>query len=219
MPRSPLGLPPPIENYLNAQSDEHPALAALRVKTEPMKGAAMQIAPNQAEFICWLLKTIGAKRTIEVGVFTGYSTLATALELPADGKILACDVSEEWTAIAREYWELAGVAHKIELVLQPAIETLHERILSGESKGYDFAFIDADKENYQSYFEACVRLVRPGGVIMLDNMLWGGSVAGTSRQDTSTRALREVNRRVLADTRVRANLVPIGDGLLLATVL
>ncbi len=219
MPRSPLGLSNPIEYYLNAQRAEHPALVALRAKTQPLQWSRMQIAPNQAEFIRWLLKTLAAKRTIEVGVFTGYSTLATALELPEDGKILACDVSEEWTAIGREYWELAGVAHKIELVLKPAIETLNERILAGESNAYDFAFIDADKENYQVYFESCVRLVRPGGVIMLDNMLWGGAVAGSTRQDADTRALREVNRRVLVDARVHACLAPVGDGLLLATVL
>jgi predicted O-methyltransferase YrrM len=218
MPRSPLGLSTKIEEYLNVQKPEHPVLAALRERTEPLEWARMQIAPNQAEYIRWLIATIRAKRTIEIGVFTGYSTLATALELPADGTILACDVSEEWTAMGREHWKLAGVDHKIDLVLAPALETLNARILAGESNSYDFAFVDADKENYLGYFEACVRLVRSGGVIMFDNMLWGGAVAEKTEQAPSTLALREVNRRVLSDRRVRASLVPVGDGLLLATV-
>lgn len=219
MPRSPLGLSSSVESYLNSQASEHPVLAELRRVTEPLEWARMQIAPSQAEYLRWLLHLVGARRTIEIGVFTGYSSLATALELPSDGYLLACDVNEEWTNIARKHWALAQVDQKIDLVLSPALETLHSRILDGESNSYDFAFIDADKESYGEYYEACLRLVRPGGVIVLDNMLWGGAVAERSQQSVATRALRELNQRVASDRRVKASLIPVGDGLLLATVL
>lgn len=219
MPRSPLGLSSAVEEYLNSQTSEHPVLTELRRVTAPLEWARMQIAPSQAEYLCWLLGLLGATRAIEVGVFTGYSSLATALALPADGYLLACDVNEEWTDIARKHWKAAGVEQKVELVLRPALETLQERILLGESKSYDFAFIDADKESYADYYEACLRLVRRGGVIVLDNMLWGGAVADRAEQSASTRALRELNRRVAVDARVQSSLIPVGDGLLLCTVL
>lgn len=217
MPRSPLGLGSTVEEYLNAQQVEHPLLADLARVTLSEKGARMQIAPSQASFMTWLLRLIGAKRVIEVGVYTGYSSLAMALALPADGYLLACDVSEEWTNIAREYWRRAGVENRIQLVLAPAEQTLRERLLSGESHSYDFVFLDADKETYGEYYELSLRLLRRGGIIAMDNSLWGGKVADRCAQDLDTRALREVNRRVLSDRRVHASLVPVGDGLLLAT--
>jgi predicted O-methyltransferase YrrM len=217
MPRSTTALDGSVDRYLDMHSPEHPVLADLRRATEPLPLARMQIAPSQGAFIAWLVHTLGAKRTIEVGVFTGTSSLITALALPKDGKILACDISEEWTNVARAHYEKAGVSHKIDLVLRPAAETLKERILAGESNQYDFAFIDADKESYQTYYELCLRLIRRGGVIMLDNMLWGGSVADKSKQSESTRALRELNRRMAEDSRVITSLVPVGDGLMLAT--
>lgn len=217
MPRSPLGLKPPVEDYLNAQKREHPVLVELREATATVPYSMMQIAPNQGVFLDWLIRSMGAKRCIEVGVYTGYSSLVTALALPDDGYLLACDVSEEWTALAREHWARAGVDHKIELVLQPAQQTLQARVLAGASNSFDFAFIDADKSGYLDYFELCLRLLRPGGVLAFDNMLWGGQVAERSNQEANTRALREVNRRVLADSRVTTSLVPVGDGILLAT--
>jgi caffeoyl-CoA O-methyltransferase len=165
----------------------------------------------------WLVRLLGARRTIEIGVYTGYSSLATALALPDNGYVLACDVSEEWTGIAQTHWAKAGVDGKIDLRLAPAAETLKKCIHGGESGTYDFAFIDADKGGYDQYFELCLRLVRRGGVMAFDNMLWGGSVADRSAQDAETRALRELNRKVLSDSRVEASLIAVGDGILLAT--
>lgn len=202
--------------YLDSTVREHPVLEELRSVTAPMDLSMMQIGVNQGAFMSWLVRLVGARQAIEVGVFTGYSSLCTALALPADGHLLACDISEEWTKIAKAHWQKAGVAQKVELVLAPAAETLSERVRSGQSSSYDFAFIDADKEGYQDYYELCVRLLRPGGVVVLDNALWGGSVADRSDQRASTRAIREVNRTVLEDRRVDASLVPVGDGLLLA---
>jgi caffeoyl-CoA O-methyltransferase len=212
-------LPQSVDLYLDAHSPESAVAEELRAVTAPMEWSMMQIAPSQARFLGWVVKMLGAKRTIEVGVFTGMSSLVTALALPKDGYLLACDVSEDWTKIARDHWKKAGVDHKVELVLAPALETLQARIRQGESKSYDFAFIDADKSGYRDYFEACVRLVRPGGVIMFDNMLWGGAVADKSEQDVSTVALRELNRELTLDSRVDCSLVPVGDGLMLARVL
>jgi len=218
MSRSPLGIDPSVENYLNLQAPEHPVLAELREVTAPLPMSQMQIAPSQAAYMSYLVRSLSAKRAIEVGVFTGYSALTTALALPDDGYLLACDISEEWTSIAKRHFDKAGQSSKLDLVLAPATDTLQSRLMAGEARSYDFAFIDADKENYRDYFEACVRLVRRGGLIVLDNMLWGGAVATQTNQSASTRALREVNRRVLSDPRVHASLIPVGDGLLLATV-
>lgn len=216
MSRSNLHSQPALDAYLDGLVSEHPTLRELREVTAPMALAMMQIGASQGAFLQWLVRLLGARRTIEVGVFTGYSSLATALALPDDGRILACDVNEEWTTLARDYWVKAGVAHKVELVLAPARETLEARVSAGESNSYDFAFIDADKVGYHDYFEACVRLVRPGGVLVFDNVLWGGSVADSTRQSESTRALRRLNERVSQDRRVDVSIVPVGDGLLLA---
>jgi predicted O-methyltransferase YrrM len=175
----------------------------------------MQIAPDQGQFMALLVKLMKAQRTLEVGVFTGYSTLVTALALPPDGEVVACDVNEEWTATARRYWQEAGVADKIKLYLAPAVDTLTRLIKDGEEAGFDFAFIDADKESYELYYECCLRLVRQGGVIAVDNALWGGAVIDESIQDEETAAIRRLNEKVHKDPRVDISLIPVGDGLML----
>jgi len=176
----------------------------------------MQIAPEQGQFMALLVQLIGAKKTLEVGVFTGYSSLSVALALPADSKIIACDVSEEYTAIARRYWQQAGVADKIDLRLAPAIETLDQLLAASVAQTFDFAFIDADKENYDAYYERCLQLVRPGGLIAIDNVLWSGRAADPLDQDQSTQAIRAFNEKLHDDERITLSLVPIADGLTLA---
>lgn len=195
---------------------EHPLLAELREETLAMPMARMQIAPEQAQFMQMLVNLLGARRCIEVGVFTGYSALATAMALPDDGELLACDISADYTAVARRYWERAGVARKVDLRLAPALETLDALIGAGERGRFDFAFIDADKENYARYYEQCLTLLRTGGMVALDNALWDGRVADANSDDEETRAIRAVNTLVGEDDRVECCLVPIGDGLLLA---
>ena len=163
-----------------------------------------------------LVQLLGAKRTLEVGVFTGYSSLAVALALPDDGQIVACDVSEEYTAIARRYWQAAGVTDKIDLKLAPALETLDRLLAEGQAGSFDFAFIDADKENYWNYYERCLELLRPGGLITVDNVLWSGRVAEATTYETSTKAIQAFNAKLHNDERVSLSLVPIADGLTLA---
>jgi predicted O-methyltransferase YrrM len=194
---------------------EHPELAALREATRTHPRGRMRISPEQGQFMALVVKLIGARRTIEVGVFTGYSALAVALALPDDGRILACDVSDEFTALGRPHWSRAGVAHKIELVLAPALATLDARLAAGEAGRYDFAFIDADKANYDGYYERCLQLLRPGGLMAIDNVLWSGRVADEST-DEDTVALQRLNRKLHGDERVDLALLPIGDGLTLA---
>lgn len=176
----------------------------------------MQIAPEQGAFMAILIRLMRAKRTLEVGTFTGYSALVVAEALPDDGEVIACDVSEEWTSIGREYWERAGVAHKIDLRLAPGMDTLNQLLADGESDSFDFAFIDADKRNYDGYYECCLKLLRTGGLIAIDNVLWNGSVVNDELQDADTVAIRALNRKVIADERVDTTLTPIGDGLTLA---
>lgn len=200
--------------YAGVGYRESPLLAKLRAETAAHPMAQMQIAPEQGQLLQLLLQLMGARRVIEVGVFTGYSSLAMAQVLPADGHLLACDVSEEWTAIARRYWAEAGVSERVRLVLAPAMDTLAAE-LAADAEPYDFAFIDADKAGYPDYFEACLRLLRPGGLIAVDNVLWSGAVADPQEQGGSTRALRAFNEKVAADDRVQHCLVPIGDGLTL----
>lgn len=195
---------------------EHPLLAQLRRETMAMPMARMQIAPEQAQFMQLLLSMLGARRTIEVGVFTGYSALATAMVLPEDGRLVACDISDAYTAVAKPYWQRAGVDQKIDLRLAPASETLDQLLAANEHGQYDFAFIDADKENYPRYYEQCLALLRSGGLIAIDNALWDGRVADKSHSDAETSAIREINVFVGSDKRVECSLVPIGDGLLLA---
>jgi predicted O-methyltransferase YrrM len=212
-----LSLTDDIHRYLVTHSvREPPVLARLRDVTAGMPNAQMQIGPEQGQLMALLARLIGARRCIEVGVFTGYSTLVVALALPADGKILACDVSEEWTAIARQFWREAGVEHKIELKLQPAARTLEALLAVGEANQYDFAFIDADKPAYGIYYELLLKLLRPGGLIVVDNTLWSGKVADPGVRDADTVALREFNDRVHRDERVDVSLLPIGDGVTLA---
>ncbi len=194
----------------------HPVMEALRAKTRDVSEGHMQIAPEQATMLQFLMKLLNAKKTLEIGTFTGYSALAVALALPDDGKLIACDISEDWTAIAKEYWAQAGVAHKIDLRLAPALETLKELVKEGAAGTFDFVFIDADKQNYPAYYEASLPLLRAGGVIAIDNVLWYGRVADPSDQTQSTRVIRALNDYVHKDDRVDMCMVGIGDGLLLA---
>jgi caffeoyl-CoA O-methyltransferase len=183
----------------------------LRAATRRIPFGGMQIGPDQGAFMQQLVRLLGAKRCLEIGTFTGYSALAVALALPPGGKIVCCDVSEEWTSIARKYWALASVSGKIQLKLAPALDTLKK--LKGP---FDFAFIDADKENYQNYFEHCLKLMRRGGLIAIDNTLWHGRVLDRRDQSVDTRAIRAFNKKLRRDRRVDIALVPIGDGLTLA---
>ena len=203
--------------YLLAHSlREEPRLAALRAETASHPQVNMQIAPEQGQFMQMLVRLSGARRAIEVGVFTGYSSLAVMLAMPEDGRLLALDVSEEYTAVARRHWQAAGVAGRIELVIAPAAETLDARLARGEAGQYDFAFIDADKTSYLAYYERLLKLLRPGGLIVVDNTLWSGRVADPEERDADTRALREFNDALHRDPRVDLSLLPVGDGLTLA---
>lgn len=194
---------------------EHPQQAALREATRAQPLARMQISPEQGQFMALLVKLIGARRCIEVGVFTGYSALSVALALPEDGYLLACDVSAEYTAVGQPFWARAGVAHKIDLRLAPALETLNACLAAGETGAYDFAFIDADKTGYDDYYECCLRLLRRGGLIAIDNVLWSGAVAQPA-QDADTRALQALNDKLHRDERIDLSMLPLGDGLSLA---
>jgi predicted O-methyltransferase YrrM len=205
-----------LYEYLIAHSvRDLPVLAELRAETAKMPMAIMQISPEQGQFMGLLVELIGARRTIEVGTFTGYSALAVALALPANGQVIACDVSEEFTSVGRRYWAKAGVANKIDLRLAPATETLDKLLAAGEAGRFDFAFIDADKKNYVGYFERCLKLLRTGGLIAVDNVLWGGEVANPTVDDEDTRAIRVLNDQLKTDQRVSLSMVPIGDGLTL----
>ena len=201
---------------LSVSVREPPLLARLREETAGLPDARMQIAPEQGQFMALLVRLVGARRAIEVGTFTGYSALCVAEALPSDGRLVALDVSAEWTAIARRYWADAGVADRIDLRLAPAADSLDRMIADGEAGTHDFAFIDADKDNYELYFERCLALVRPGGLIAVDNVLWNGRVAEAAHDDKDTVAIRAFNAARRDDTRVDLSLVPIGDGLTLA---
>ncbi len=193
---------------------EHPALARLRERTAPMPMSQMQIGSEQGAFMALLVKIIGAKRILEIGTFTGYSSTAMALALPPDGRIMCLDVSREWTDVAREAWTDAGVADKVDLRLAPASETL----ATLDDDSFDMAFIDADKPGYDDYYEGCLRVVRSGGLILIDNVLWSGEVADPSNHDENTTIMRALNEKVAADERVDHVLLPIGDGLTLARI-
>lgn len=206
-----------LHDYLLSVSLREPGvMRRLREETAELPEHNMQIAPEQGQFMQMLIRMMGAKRCIEVGTFTGYSALAMALALPSDGRILACDVSEEWTAVARRYWEEAGVAGRIDLVIGPASETLARQLDDDDAAIWDFAFIDADKPGYADYYEKCLALLHPGGVIAVDNTLWDGKVAEPDSADPDTVAIRAFNEKLYADERVDLSLVPIGDGLTLA---
>jgi caffeoyl-CoA O-methyltransferase len=187
----------------------------LRAETDKLPMAQMQIGADQGAFMQLLIRLMGARRCIEIGTFTGYSALSVAMALPPNGKIVCCDISEEWTSIARRYWKMARVEKKIDLRLAPALRTL-DGLLSKEKNKFDFAFIDADKANYQNYFDRCLKLVRKGGLIALDNTLWGGQVLNPAAADEDTRAIQALNRKLHADRRVEVALLTVGDGLTLA---
>jgi caffeoyl-CoA O-methyltransferase len=194
---------------------ETEVMRRLREETAKMPGAGMQVSPEQAQFMAFLVEAIGARKALELGVFTGYSSLAVASALPDEGRLVACDVNDEWTRIARDYWREAKVEHRIELRLGNGVDTLDALSREGQNDTFDFVFIDADKENYVAYYERCLRLVRRGGIIAFDNVLWSGRVADPSDQSASTKALRELNERLSHDTRVSLTMLPIGDGLTL----
>lgn len=207
----------PLYQYLLEHGVREDALLAkLREETQRLPDAGMQIAPEQGQFMRLLVSALGVSRGLEVGVFTGYSTLCTALAMPHDGRIVACDVNPETTAIAQRYFSEAGLAHKLDLRLGPALGTL-QALLQTEGPGhFDFAFIDADKENLLGYYELCLQLVRPGALILVDNVLWNGSVVDLDNQRESTRAIREFNSKIAQDARVQISMIPLADGLTLA---
>jgi caffeoyl-CoA O-methyltransferase len=188
----------------------------LREETQQLPMAQMQIGPDQGQFLQLLVQLIRAQKTLEVGVFTGYSALWVAAALPDEGKIVACDVSEEYTAVARRYWKEAGVDHKIDLRLRPALETLDELLAQGGASTFDFAFIDADKSNYDNYYERALQLIRTGGLIAVDNTIWSGRVANPNESDTDTVAIRKLNEKLHRDERVALSMLTVGDGLTLA---
>lgn len=204
------------EYVLSVSLREPPVLARLREETAALPRAGMQIAPEQGQFMALLVQLIGAKRTLEVGTFTGYSALSVALALPADGEVVTCDINEPFTDIARRYWAEAGVDGKIDLRLGPALESLESLLADGRSESFDFAFIDADKESYEGYIERALALLRRGGLLAVDNVLWNGAVIDPGHQDADTRAIREINQKLHNDDRISLSLVPIGDGLTLA---
>ncbi|HEX5339313.1 MAG TPA: class I SAM-dependent methyltransferase [Gammaproteobacteria bacterium] len=204
------------EYLLRVSLREPPLLKRLRDETAQHPRHGMQISPEQGQFMQMLVRLSGAKRCIEVGVFTGYSSLAVALALPDEGRIIACDVSEEYTAVARRYWKEAGVEKKIDLRLAAATETLDKLLDQGEAGRYDFAFIDADKANYANYYQRILELLRPGGLIAVDNVLWSGGVIDGKDKSEDTVAIRAFNEALCADQRIELSMLPIGDGLTLA---
>ncbi|MFZ4506350.1 MAG: O-methyltransferase [Fimbriimonas sp.] len=206
----------PLAEYVNQNwLNEHPVLTQLREDTAKLAEAGWQISADQGQWMQVMVRALRAKRILEIGVFTGYSSTAMALALPDDGEIIALDISEEFTSIGRRAWEAAGVSHKVKLHVAPALETL--AALTDEAS-FDLAFIDADKPNYRHYYEHCLRLVRPGGVILIDNVLWSGRVADTEVVDESTLAIRELNAFLAHDPRVEVALCAIGDGISMAYV-
>jgi predicted O-methyltransferase YrrM len=217
MPKRHIVLTEKLQDYvLDASLREPPVLRRLRQETARLPLAAMQIAPDQGQLMALLARLVGARRCLEIGTFTGYSALAVTLALPEDGHLIACDVNPETTAIARRYWEEAGVAERIELRLAPALETLDALLAGGEAGRFDFIFIDADKENYDAYYERALSLLRAGGLILLDNVLWGGWVADRRRTDPETASLRALNAKLQRDERIDLSLLPLADGITLA---
>ena len=217
MSSSTIGLSSELRKYmLDVSFRDDEILRQLREETLILKEAQMQISPEQGAFLSILTKLLNAKKTLDIGVFTGYSSLVVARELPDDGLVVACDTSIEWTSIAKKYWKLAGVDNKIDLHLAPAIETLEKLIEDGRESTFDFSFIDADKINYQSYYENSLILVKPGGIIAVDNVLWSGQVIDEADFEPATRAIRSFNEKLYQDDRVSISMVPIGDGLTLA---
>jgi predicted O-methyltransferase YrrM len=217
MHKKAFGLDDSLYTYILANSLKEPELLAqLRRETADHPQGRMQISPDQGQLIALLVQLMGAKKALEIGVFTGYSSLTVALALPSEGQLVACDVSAEYTTIARRYWQAAGVADKIELHIAPALETLDRLLTLGQANSFDFAFIDADKGNYLNYFDRALQLIRPGGLIAIDNVLWSGRVADAADQDKITTTIRAFNAALYQDDRVMLSLLPIADGLTLA---
>lgn len=212
-----LSLDNQLYNYLLSISLREPdILQQLREETAQHPMARMQISPEQGQFFGLIVQLMGAAKTLEIGVFTGYSSLSVALALPGNGQVVACDISEEYTAIARRYWQAAGVANKISLQLGPAVRTLDKLLAAGQAGTFDFVFIDADKDNYEAYYERSLQLIRTGGLIAIDNIFWGGKVIDSQVQDKDTTAIRAFNEKLRYDPRVTLSILPIGDGLTLA---
>lgn len=212
-----LNLTDALYDYLLSVSlRESDALKQLRQETANHVMSQMQIAPEQGQFMAFLLQLMGAKTVLEIGVFTGYSSLCMASVLPEEGRLVACDVNDEYTAIARRYWQLAGVDHKIDLRIAPALETLDALLANGQADTFDFVFIDADKSNYPHYYERSLQLIRPGGVIALDNVLWSGRVADPNVTQKRTERIRSLNKFLHTDDRIELSLLPLADGLTLA---
>jgi predicted O-methyltransferase YrrM len=210
-------LPEAVDNYLqNVATSETPLERRLREETARLPNGGMQIGADQGAFLALLIRLTGARRALEIGTFTGYSALAVAAALPADGRLVCCDVSDEWTSIARRYWKEGGMADRIDLRLAPAAQTLEDLLREPGPGSFDFAFIDADKSGYDGYYEQCLRLLRAGGLMAFDNTLWSGTVADPTKADPDTSALRALNLKVRDDPRVTSCLVSIGDGVLLA---
>jgi predicted O-methyltransferase YrrM len=217
MSNSTLNLTPSVYEYLlDVSLRESPILRALREATQTLSEHNMQISPEQGQFMAMIARLMQAKNVLEVGTFTGYSALVVAEALPEEGRIVCCDLSETFTDIAKRFWDKAQQAHKITLKLQPAMNTLDELVEQGQSGSFDMAFIDADKTHYHDYYERCLQLVRQGGVIMIDNVLWSGQVADLQVKDEDTESIRQLNAHIAKDPRVDLSMVPIGDGLTLA---
>jgi predicted O-methyltransferase YrrM len=217
MSRESINLSGPLQAYVRSFGMREDAdLAALREETANHPSAGMQIAPEQGQLLALLIRLLGARKTLEIGVFTGYSAMVVAKAMGPKGKVVALDINEQFTAIARRHWANAAVADRIDLRLQPAADSLKALVAAGEGNTFDFAFIDADKANYDTYYEYALKLVRPGGLIAIDNVLWQGKVIDSTDQSLDTVAIRAINRKIQQDSRVEASMVPIGDGLTLA---
>lgn len=217
MSRDSINLSGPLQAYIRSFGMREDAdLAALREETATHPSATMQIAPEEGQLMALLVRLLGARKTLEVGVFTGYSAMVVAKAMGPRGRVIALDISEEFTKIARLHWARAGVAERIDLRVRPAIESLEALVSAGESNTFDFAFIDADKSSYDAYYEYALKLVRPGGLIAIDNVLWDGKVADSADQSANTVAIRAINRKIHGDKRVEVSIVPVGDGLTLA---
>ncbi|MGE3920223.1 MAG: class I SAM-dependent methyltransferase [Gammaproteobacteria bacterium] len=206
-----------LYKYLQAISvRENPVLQELRIETALLPTSVMQISPEQGQFMAFMVRLMHVKKGIEIGVYTGYSALAVALALPDEAQLIACDINDEWTKMASTYWKKAGVEHKIDLRLAPVLETLDQLLETNQENTFDYAFIDADKNNYDQYYEKCLQLLRTGGVIFIDNVLWGGDVINKDDHSASTESFRKLNLKLLKDDRIYLSMLPIGDGLTLA---
>jgi predicted O-methyltransferase YrrM len=217
MGKNTLELNDSLYDYLLSVSlHEDEVLQALREETRQIDMHIMQISPDQGQFMALLVKLTGAKKILEVGTFTGYSALAMARAMPEEGELVACDISESWTNVAKKYWQQAGVTEKIKLHLAPAEETLKKILKNNAADSFDMAFIDADKKNQWTYYECCLELLRPGGVILVDNVLWNGSVINEKDESEDTEAIRLFNKKIYKDNRVEISMIPVGDGITLA---